>query len=462
MTPPPLQNFLFLVLAGAVAPAAPQTPESNENNVQVTFQPSIAVVIGIFSVMFTLTFLLLMYAKFCRINASSVVSATVTGRNAFPVSGIGSGPEAGRISGVDKAVIESLPFFRFSTLRGTRQGLECAVCLSRFNDAEILRLLPRCKHAFHMACVDRWLESHSSCPLCRTRVDADDIAFFKLSTSSRCLFRDPSSTRLPAAASVDDAADPELELYIERENAGGGGSSSEIQPKLKKTSQFLCGDYGKPTALHNLKHRIIVSDVVLRSRWSDFNSADLMCLDSEMLRVASSRRLSSRFDELPPAGAAAEVSKIREEMEMKRRLESKAIRMHAPAPEDCSADIYADGDVRALISPASRCMSDITAVARYRPPGSHGGKEDRMRQLWLPIARRTVRWFAGKERRSLPQSQISGDAAENIIISYIIFSNNLAMLSVIYHAIHVINEFNVDLIINLFLHSLLNFYKSYD
>jgi hypothetical protein len=56
-------------------------------------------------------------------------------------------------------------------LANLQEGLECAVCLSRFEDADILRLLPKCKHAFHLDCVDTWLISHSTCPLCLTSED---------------------------------------------------------------------------------------------------------------------------------------------------------------------------------------------------------------------------------------------------------------------------------------------------
>ncbi|KAL6890344.1 hypothetical protein ACP4OV_009107 [Aristida adscensionis] len=46
----------------------------------------------------------------------------------------------------------------------------CAVCLAEFRDGETLRLLPRCRHAFHRGCIDTWLRAHVNCPLCRAPV----------------------------------------------------------------------------------------------------------------------------------------------------------------------------------------------------------------------------------------------------------------------------------------------------
>ncbi|KAM4099821.1 hypothetical protein ACB094_05G021200 [Castanea mollissima] len=50
-------------------------------------------------------------------------------------------------------------------------GTECAVCLTSFEDDELVNQLPRCKHSFHAPCTDMWLYSHSNCPLCRTPID---------------------------------------------------------------------------------------------------------------------------------------------------------------------------------------------------------------------------------------------------------------------------------------------------
>ena len=44
---------------------------------------------------------------------------------------------------------------------------DCCICLCQFNHGDILRLMPTCCHAFHVHCIDPWLLSHSSCPICR-------------------------------------------------------------------------------------------------------------------------------------------------------------------------------------------------------------------------------------------------------------------------------------------------------
>ncbi|RLN22737.1 RING-H2 finger protein ATL44-like [Panicum miliaceum] len=47
---------------------------------------------------------------------------------------------------------------------------ECAVCLSELADGEKVRALPSCGHVFHVECVDAWLRSRTTCPMCRAEV----------------------------------------------------------------------------------------------------------------------------------------------------------------------------------------------------------------------------------------------------------------------------------------------------
>ncbi|CAN8270219.1 unnamed protein product [Cochlearia groenlandica] len=70
--------------------------------------------------------------------------------------------------GLDSSVINSLPVFTFS---GKTDPMECSVCLSDFEENETGRVLPNCKHTFHVDCIDMWFHSHSTCPLCRSLVE---------------------------------------------------------------------------------------------------------------------------------------------------------------------------------------------------------------------------------------------------------------------------------------------------
>lgn len=70
-------------------------------------------------------------------------------------------------SGLDQAFIDALPVFLYKEIVGLKEPFDCAVCLCEFSEQDKLRLLPMCSHAFHIGCIDTWLLSNSTCPLCR-------------------------------------------------------------------------------------------------------------------------------------------------------------------------------------------------------------------------------------------------------------------------------------------------------
>ncbi|MCE3216825.1 hypothetical protein HAX54_008306 [Datura stramonium] len=73
--------------------------------------------------------------------------------------------------GLDELVIREIPTFQYSRNRvGERSFRRCVVCLNEFKEDEMLRLLPKCSHAFHLDCIDIWLQNNANCPLCRTSI----------------------------------------------------------------------------------------------------------------------------------------------------------------------------------------------------------------------------------------------------------------------------------------------------
>lgn len=61
----------------------------------------------------------------------------------------------------------------------------CSICLCEFVENEELRTLPECSHSFHVPCIDMWLYSHTTCPVCRTdAVPSSQILFQFLDSDS--------------------------------------------------------------------------------------------------------------------------------------------------------------------------------------------------------------------------------------------------------------------------------------
>ncbi|KAK7262779.1 hypothetical protein RJT34_30359 [Clitoria ternatea] len=87
-------------------------------------------------------------------------------------AGAGNSPAAALANkGLQKKVLNSLPKLTYVVEDGNSDkrvaSSECAICLSEFAAGDEVRVLPQCGHGFHVACIDTWLGTHSSCPSCR-------------------------------------------------------------------------------------------------------------------------------------------------------------------------------------------------------------------------------------------------------------------------------------------------------
>ncbi|KAJ8557789.1 hypothetical protein K7X08_004555 [Anisodus acutangulus] len=68
--------------------------------------------------------------------------------------------------GLKKEVREMLPIIVFKESFSVKDT-QCAVCLGDYQADDKLQQIPACGHTFHMDCIDHWLATHNTCPLCR-------------------------------------------------------------------------------------------------------------------------------------------------------------------------------------------------------------------------------------------------------------------------------------------------------
>ncbi|KAI4301118.1 hypothetical protein L6164_034432 [Bauhinia variegata] len=77
--------------------------------------------------------------------------------------------------GLDESVIREIPSFQFTKGVGENESADqsvygCVVCLTEFQQHDMLKVLPNCSHAFHLDCIDIWLHTNANCPLCRSSI----------------------------------------------------------------------------------------------------------------------------------------------------------------------------------------------------------------------------------------------------------------------------------------------------
>ncbi|XP_073277077.1 RING-H2 finger protein ATL70-like [Primulina huaijiensis] len=72
---------------------------------------------------------------------------------------------------LDESTLSSYPKMLFSEAKINHKDSTaacCSICLTDYENSDVLRVLPDCGHLFHLKCVDQWLHSHPTCPVCRT------------------------------------------------------------------------------------------------------------------------------------------------------------------------------------------------------------------------------------------------------------------------------------------------------
>ncbi|CAH2046187.1 unnamed protein product [Thlaspi arvense] len=137
--------------------------------------------------------------------------------------------------GLEPHIIQSFPLFPFSSVKDLREdkhGLECAICLLEFEEEHILlRLLTTCYHVFHQECIDRWLESNKTCPVCRRNLDPNAPENIKeLIIEVIHENRDENRDQTTATTSSNEA-------MLSRQSSSGGNNERKIESLPDKFSR---------------------------------------------------------------------------------------------------------------------------------------------------------------------------------------------------------------------------------
>ncbi|XP_061375717.1 E3 ubiquitin-protein ligase ATL6-like [Gastrolobium bilobum] len=188
--------------------------------------------------------------------------------------------------GFNRQVIDKCPILVYSTVKDLQIGkgsLECAVCLSEFQDFDNIRLLPKCYHVFHPDCIDAWLLSHMNCPVCRARVtcgDVGDIAIpIPMLTASNNIENNNTTTTPEITGREMEQQQEVVRNNMEKGQSSTVTESEESEPErapresrmLEKFKRSHSTGHSLVEAEENVK--VVDSDVVLPGAWSSKTTA---------------------------------------------------------------------------------------------------------------------------------------------------------------------------------------------
>lgn len=73
--------------------------------------------------------------------------------------------------GLSRSEIDQLQTYRVTSgSKDAKDNNRCVVCLVDFEEKQLVRVLP-CLHEYHTRCIDKWLKSNRTCPICRAEVN---------------------------------------------------------------------------------------------------------------------------------------------------------------------------------------------------------------------------------------------------------------------------------------------------
>lgn len=238
-----------LILALLLHTAGAQSSYSDlyENN---SLRTSLGIILIISSaIIFVITVFIIYIRQCCNSHllttstSFSTPISTTAHTNSIPSSHGGS-------RGLHPSILSTFPSFTYSEVKSHKIGkgaLECAVCLDEFTDEEIIKLLPKCDHVFHLDCIDAWLRSHITCPVCRANLDPDPDQASSATGPSRTGSEAVSLLRWTSDETIRGSSSDLPRTVSEGERIERRRSSNSIwrTPSLSVIGSFFFSKFGR-------------------------------------------------------------------------------------------------------------------------------------------------------------------------------------------------------------------------
>lgn len=150
-------------------------PGRDESQSGLKFSPLVIAIIGILASAFLLVSYYALITKYCGNSVSTRADNNQHSDEGMEEEDQNLDPSHHEpwlmsTNGLDEAVIKAITLVKYKKGDGLVGSSMCSICLGEILEDDTLRLLPKCSHAFHVACIDTWLKSHSNCPLCRANI----------------------------------------------------------------------------------------------------------------------------------------------------------------------------------------------------------------------------------------------------------------------------------------------------
>ncbi|KAK1403817.1 RING-type E3 ubiquitin transferase [Heracleum sosnowskyi] len=147
-------NQLYQQQAAATPPLSSERDIGSEEN---EFDADVVMILSV-----------LLCAVICLLGLNSILRCTLRCSRMVASESNASSSTTSANNGITKKALKTFPVVNYSAeLKLPGLDAECVICLSEFTPNQRVKLLPTCNHGFHVRCIDRWLTSNSSCPICR-------------------------------------------------------------------------------------------------------------------------------------------------------------------------------------------------------------------------------------------------------------------------------------------------------